>query len=813
MSNSIVTENHIRKILEYVGINLPTDPDGNGQILMSSPLREDKNPSFSMNLKENGVWIDHATGEKGNIIHLISKYLKIENDIALKLAVEILRGNYPNILNYRIPKKRQYHSKTESSKKTGITDSCKNFSQQADINTENISNGSIGQKPIYNSRQATDRLNNEKNSLLECVEKYDLLTKETLLAYNCGIRFEYNSDWLSIPYETGVQLYRRVNEKKVIRMLKGSKPTGSFFGTENLSGKSVLFIAKSPREAMLLHQEFGEYVDVISIMSGEVCKLSDLQEKKLKTVIKSYKIIKVIFDCDTKAAHQTAKEFTRSVVTAVQSRCLLKYINISKLTDQECKDLNDLLKTGKNRDWIIEIILSKGVSFKGKRRVKPSDLAGKELMVEEAPPHPEEVYEVLPSSLKKMMDLLDKRYKKDVFLNSALPVIAGHMPNVQIHHSDGVYSPDFFNILIAEPGSGKGIADKARKLGNTANAHLLHISKEEKAKWEQLPKEAREFKPKPKIRQLFIPGNSSARAIYESLDCNMGRGLIFETEIDSLVNASQQEWGDYTDIVRKTFHHESISLNRKDFELSIQRPELSIFMSGTFDQFRTMFPSAENGYFSRFAFYTFSAPIEWQSHRPSKESDLLEKIIQSTSDKLFHIYRYLNERPNPLSVRLEDHHWDQLDDDFEQNMKRLKEEKMSRYLQSSNKRLALVAIRIATIVAVFRSYENSKDDVLKSDVLIITDDDFKVGHLLANNHFNHTIRLYQLLPNVKCNGKPGKIRDLFYSMLPDRFEKKEANFAGLELNITKRSVTNYINRLVDAGLLSKERHGVYQKQK
>lgn len=794
--NDILTENRIRNALNYIGIKLPDKIGSNGEVIISSPLRLDENPSFSINLNNCGIWFDHGTDEGGNLIQLISRYLNIDEKSAIKLLVDIIQGKYPRISDYYGTKHARPAVQNHPKK----------------VNTANAKS-SVTEKspePEYNLQQALERLKQGNSPVIGDVKEYDLLKRETLKRYKCGIITEYGSDWLSIPYETGVQLYRRENGEKDIRMLKGSRPKDSFFGLDQLAGRGTLIISKSPREAMLLKQEFSDYIDVISIASGEAGQLSDLQKNQLNRIIAPFNLLKIVFDCDTDQAHMIAKGFTKDVINTVKEKSAVRYVNVFELTGGACKDCNDLFKKYDN-DWIVENVLAQSSRLQETGKVNLSEIISRDLQVEEAPNHPAEAYSLLPKGIREMLELLDEDYKKDVFLNSALPVMASHMTNVCIDHKDGWYSPDYFSLLIAEPGSGKGLADKAKKLGNTLNTHLIHISNQEKAKWESLLNDEKYKKPKPKTVRLFIPGNSSSRAIYDTLAANGGRGIIFETEIDSLVDAASQEWGDYTDLLRKAFHHESISLSRKEFDLDVNRPELSIFMSGTFDQFRKMFPSAENGYFSRFVLYTFTAPVEWQSHRPTKESRTLETLIKKNSDKLFQIHRHLSERENPLRVYLNDHQWNQQDIDFSENMLQIKEENLDGYLHSSNKRLAIIAIRIATIVAVYRAYEKGQGEALKEKHLLITDEDYQVGQLLATNHFNHAVRLYHQLPKVSVDSQSGKRLNQFYELLPDSFQKKEANFMAMNLKFTPRTATNYLKKLEKSGMLTKEQHGEYRK--
>lgn len=51
-------------VLDNLGIKYP---ENRIEVLISSPLREDKNPSFSINL-DKGVFKDHSTGDKGDLI-------------------------------------------------------------------------------------------------------------------------------------------------------------------------------------------------------------------------------------------------------------------------------------------------------------------------------------------------------------------------------------------------------------------------------------------------------------------------------------------------------------------------------------------------------------------------------------------------------------------------------------------------------------------------------------------------------------------------------------------------------------------------
>ena len=550
-------------------LRITFDANKKGWQTVLSPIREERNPSFSINIQSGG-WKDHGTGETGGILLLVSMVKNISTAEAyfwIKDTVHVQgRSLNSSITNSSYVSTANSDTKKHSNPKSNTS---AQDNEVLDLDIDELL-----------EEQTQERLKIESHSLLNTVKSYDLISKDILVKYNCGIKEEWGKDWLSIPYQTGMQLYRRENDEKVIRMVKGSKPNETLFGIDQLSKTPILLICKSPREAMMLAERYGQTLDVVSITTGEVSSLSTEQTKQIRHLTKSVHTIKVLFDCDTVKAKEIASSFSRDIAKKVSNKCDVQLIDIWNLSAKKCKDITDYFKEESNPEKVYQQILSKGESMR-KRSPRPQDIVNKQLNIQDAPPHSPKVYEALPKCLTNITTLLPKRTDKDIFLQAALPVIASHLPNVTIPHNDGSYSPDIYSLVFAKPGAGKGVAEKARKLGQHLNDKLLEESRKDMARWESLPKKEREQTPKPIQKQLFLPGNTSSRALYDFLQINDGRGLIFETEIDTLINAARQDWGDFTDVIRKSFHHEPISLRRKTDDMYIERPELSIFMSGT----------------------------------------------------------------------------------------------------------------------------------------------------------------------------------------------------------------------------------------
>lgn len=73
----------------------------------------------------------------------------------------------------------------------------------------------------------------------------------------------------------------------------------------------------------------------------------------------------------------------------------------------------------------------------------------------------------------------------------------------------------------------------------------------------------------PVFRDPFMPGNSSSSAVYRALDANGGWGIMYETEADTVSNMLDSDYGHYSDLLRKAYHHETVSMNRVSDKIHI----------------------------------------------------------------------------------------------------------------------------------------------------------------------------------------------------------------------------------------------------
>jgi len=314
MISDELTATDVQTVLHQLGIE-PGRTDSEGWTTIKSPLREEKNASFGLNI-ETGAWKDFSTDDSGDVVTLIERIQGMDNKEAVKWIAE-----QTSIAG------RLYSTPTNGHKK-------KKF--WTDENIQLI-------------KSAIQKLkDNPEHPLVKVASEYDQLGRETLLKYGCGIIEQWGKEWLALPYPTGCQLYRREKEKE-IRTLKGSSPGSSFFGMKQTEGRDNLFIAKSPRECMLLSQKYGNMADVIGLATGEQGNVSKRQSEALRSQNSdsNYSDIFVFLDCDTQQAKKTTQEFAASIASGaaqVKFGGKVKIVNIHKETTGVYKDVTDCIR-------------------------------------------------------------------------------------------------------------------------------------------------------------------------------------------------------------------------------------------------------------------------------------------------------------------------------------------------------------------------------------------------------------------------------------------------------------------------------------
>jgi hypothetical protein len=336
---------------------------------------------------------------------------------------------------------------------------------------------------------------------------------------------------------------------------------------------------------------------------------------------------------------------------------------------------------------------------------------------EQMPTLPDAVFDTIPEFLKHITQVATTKEERDILLLGSLVTLSVAFPKLIGKYGDNPVNTNLFIFISAKASAGKGILIHCRKLVEPIHLALRNQAKIMKQQFEvdmqeynaNKGKDANTEKPqKPPQKMLFIPANNSATGFLEILGDSDKRGLIFETEGDTLAKAFKSDYGDFSDGFRNAFQHEPISYYRRtDKEyVEIDRPCLSALLSGTPKQITTLIPNAENGLFSRFMFYVMNMKLIWKDVFASKTENGLDVHFEKLGNEFFSLYQTLQANPD-VHFSLTPSQQLQFNQFFEK-MQTLYVNIQEEEIISSVRRLGLIAYRIMMIFSALRIMEDGE---------------------------------------------------------------------------------------------------------
>ncbi|SKB55969.1 Protein of unknown function [Parapedobacter luteus] len=402
------------------------------------------------------------------------------------------------------------------------------------------------------------------------------------------------------------------------------------------------------------------------------------------------------------------------------------------------------------------------------------------------------VFSDLPDILRKSTNVFTERREKDVFLTGALGVLSGCFPNVYGLYDGREIYPNLYTYVSAPAASGKGTLAFSKYLG---------------MKYHELIKATHiEGQAQP---VLFIPGNTSAAAFMGHLQSNKN-GIFFETEADTIGNTFKQDWGGFSDLLRKGYHHETFSSSRKmDNEfIDIESPKLSLVLSGTPEQIHGLIHSAEDGLFSRITFYTYDGGGSvWKDVSPYANRVNYKEYFTELGNELFVAINALLKYPK-IELQWSKDHWDF----FKGVQEEFQFEALDRLgdgVISVVRRSGLMWFRIAMIFSALRQYDAISS---ANKILSCNDTDFLNAYELMNTYKEHNLFMYSSLPKQQPRVTPANKKDMvFLEALPNAFSRQKAIEIGEALDIKGRTVDYRLNKYLEMGLLYSAKSGFYSK--
>ncbi len=357
------------------------------------------------------------------------------------------------------------------------------------------------------------------------------------------------------------------------------------------------------------------------------------------------------------------------------------------------------------------------------------------------------IFDRLPEILQHPCNALKDVNEREVFLVGALGVLSGILPNVTGTYDGSVVESNLYCYILAPFGTGKGSLKFAFDLIAPVHDYRQEQFRREIARYKSDLKNfqdgvLQEAPDRPGRKLLAIPANNSKSGIIQTLDANQGRGLIFETEGETLAQAMKMEQGNFADILLRAFHHERITMGRRtDDELrEIVAPKLSVVLSSTFGQYQKLVPTIENGLFSRILHFWLTPNPEFRNVFKPDASEFPDRIRQA-GEQMLHVYQQLIRRDKtPIEFSLTPDQQQRFLEFFS-GLKNEIREHVSDDLDGSVNRMGLCCFRLAMLLTALRRFPQGDF----STHLYCQDTDFENAlDLIAVFKWNGVHTFYQL---------------------------------------------------------------------
>ena len=493
-----------------------------------------------------------------------------------------------------------------------------------------------------------------------------------------------------------------------------------------------------------------------------------------------------------KTFFQKAKEAGISISTGSKSAISAEYAKSAPHRNAEIADIADIAETAE-MDQEIEL-----------------------------PTFSQDVADSLPDFLKKIVSISNSEADSDILLLGSLTVLSACMPHIKGVYDRRTVYPNLFLFVTARASSGKGRLNLCRHLVEPIHDRLREINEAEVMEYKHklaeynaaVKKKVDMEKPEePPMRMLFNPANSSGTAVYQVLNDNGGEGLMFETEGDTLANTFGSDYGNYSDGFRKAFHHETISyIRRKDREyVNIKQPKLSTLLTGTPRQILNLISDAENGLFSRFAFYYLDTKLVWNNVFANSGNETLEDYFQNLGKEYQDFFNILK-----ASTDITFYFTAEQESDFNATFDEWQQtyvETCGEEFVATVRRLGVIMYRIAMCLSALRIMEDGNFE----DTLCCMDEDYRTAKTIADVLIQHDARVFHTLANTTAAPRTASAAQRqsahmkFFEGLPDEFDRKTYADIATQMGLNPKSMDRVIRKWCDDGKLENPAHGKYTK--
>ncbi len=431
----------------------------------------------------------------------------------------------------------------------------------------------------------------------------------------------------------------------------------------------------------------------------------------------------------------------------------------------------------------------------------------------------------LPRIFQDIASLGITAQQKDMLLFAAIALLSGCFPEVWANYDGRLVFSNLYFFLVAPPASNKGIVTACLKLVALIEQEIRDRNEQEMEEYRQKMAELKASKNKvgfvtekePPYRSLLVSANSSTTAVYQALSDNDGVGITFESEADALANSLKSDHGDFSEGLRKGFHHECISYTRRtDKEhVRINFPKWSVFLTGTPGQVTNLIPSCEDGLFSRICFMLIQREGTWRNVFAKRTSVTIDAAMSAIGERVYEIHRLLSKAGKEgIEFRLTEAQEGKFNDFFSQLYKEFGS-MMGENFDANILRMGLSCFRIMMVLSINRL----EDATTLPQYIECTDDDFDAAIIIANTLIEHSALIFSnLMPSKEtepvAKAKLTELQHKLFKALPDHYTTQQALAMAQKLDMVPKTINKYLGLFVTRfGISKRVRQGEYEKVK
>lgn len=397
---------------------------------------------------------------------------------------------------------------------------------------------------------------------------------------------------------------------------------------------------------------------------------------------------------------------------------------------------------------------------------------------------PQYVYGFLPSKIS----LLTNTYEKgDPTRDVALLSLLAHYSSIcfgtsGMYHNQ-YYYPNLFVMIVGEAASGKGNAVFARRILTGIDTYSTSNSNS--------------------LSRFIIAGNNSRSNLISRLNANNGKGMISETEADSISINNRSEWGNSSADHRCAFQNERISMERASDKtiIVIDNPRYSMCVTMTPGQVSNLVGDRENGLFSRMLFYTLDRAPSFTSPQTSGVASNREEIVEKLSTDILDWFKTFQDKKHTFT--LTDEQWARFTN-FWQCRFNVWTDVYGHNESDMIYRLGLSSFKMAMTLNTIALESPSEHKIIQC-----TDEYLDISLTICELLFYHGLKVADHVdkPKVSINTSFSKI----LSSLENKFSTQDFVNSASKFGVSNRTAKRYLNALIHERAIIKLRHGVFEK--